>query len=95
MIKKNTKAKEAATNSPGARARAHRPSSSRRTCPRYKIGESKTATGRKTIDIGDATAELLRGKPLDRFYLDVQRLCVLRRPRRFRRISAVVCRRVE
>ncbi len=34
----------------------------------YKIGEANTATGRKTSDIGDATAELLRGKTLDEVY---------------------------
>jgi hypothetical protein len=34
----------------------------------YKIGEAKTATGRRTIDIGDATAELLSGKSLDEVY---------------------------
>jgi hypothetical protein len=31
----------------------------------YKIGDAKTASGRRTLDIGDATAELLRGKSLD------------------------------
>jgi hypothetical protein len=35
---------------------------------RYTVGAAETATGRKTIDIGDATAELLRGKALYEIY---------------------------
>jgi hypothetical protein len=68
MAKQSTKAKAAATKHPRRTSKSAAAISIRADLSRYKIGESKTATGRKTIDIGDATAELLRGKSLDDVY---------------------------
>jgi hypothetical protein len=68
MTKKSTKAKAAATKRPRRVSKPASAISIRADLSRYKIGESKTATGRKTIDIGDATAELLRGKSLVAVY---------------------------
>ena len=68
MAKQNTKAKTATTKHPKRASKAASAISIRADLSRYKIGEAKTATGRKTIDIGDATAELLRGKSLDEVY---------------------------
>jgi hypothetical protein len=60
MTKKSTKAK-AATKRPRRASKAAPAINIRADLSRYKIGEAKTAIGRKTIDICDATAELLRG----------------------------------
>ncbi len=68
MTKQSTKAKTAATKHPRGASKAAPAINIRADLSRYKIGEDKTPSGRKTVDIGDKTAELLRGKSLDQIY---------------------------
>ena len=69
MTKQSTKATPGKATKRRRRASKTAPATSiRADLSHYKIGEAKTATGRRTIDIGDATAELLRGKSLDEVY---------------------------
>jgi hypothetical protein len=68
MTKESTRAKAARTPAIKRGRRASKAASGisiRADLSHYKIGEAPTATGRKTIDIGGATAEPLRGKSLD------------------------------